>query len=456
MEEFDIAIENGTIVDDGKTCKGTLLIKGEKIASIVDPNATFTAKRTIDATGKYVMPGIIDAHNHPVYADRIDTISKASLAGGVTTTIPYIGAVAAWGGPAGLREAIENFINESNSDSVIDFGVHCTITQNSLEEAKQCIPDLVRMGVVSFKGFTAYRKRGMLLEDEQIITLMCTVRDAGGLMAFHAESGALVDHLEACAMAEGKNSPVDYPPTHPDVTEAEAVFRVMAMARETKTPLYLPHLTNAKSLEVVSMFKKWGMTEVYTETCPHYLTLTDEELGKRGNLAKMSPPLRKSSDIEVLWKALADGDIDVLASDAAGHDIAENEPLFGETFTRPHGTPGVDTVFTVPWDEGVNHRGMDVATLVKSMTEAPAKIFGMYPEKGSLHAGTDADVLIFDPESLYTVPGKLPYMHVDYSLFENRTVKGAPDEVFVRGTSVFKDGEFSVQPGFGKFVEGKR
>lgn len=456
MEQYAIAIVNGTIVDDGTTRKGTVLVNGEKIAAILEPGEPFKAARTLDASGKYVMPGIIDAHNHPVYADRIGNISKASLSGGVTTTIPYIGAVAAWGGPAGLMVAITDFLKEGDADSVIDFGVHCTITRNSLEEARACIPELVGMGVISFKGFTAYRKRGMLLEDEQIIDLMCAVRDAGGLIAFHAESGALVDHLENEAIAQGRTAPTDYPPSHPDISEAEAVCRVLAMAKATGTPLYLPHLTNAKSLEMVRLFRRWGMGELYTETCPHYLALTDEELGPRGNLAKMSPPLRKREDNDALWDALRAGEIDVVASDAAGHEIKKNEPVHADTFSSPHGTPGVDTVFLVPWDEGVNKGKISPAGLVRAMTELPAKIFGMYPRKGCLHPGSDADILIFDPEREYVVPDRLPYMNVDYSLFNARRCKGAPEEVFLRGRSVFKDGEFTVEPGYGRFVPGER
>ena len=456
MEQYDIAIVNGTIVDDGTTRTGIVLVKGEKISEIIDSGTPFKADRTVDASGKFVTPGIIDAHNHPVYADRIGNISRASLAGGVTTTIPYIGAVAAWGGPAGLMDAIRDFITEGNADSVIDFGVHCTITQNSLAEARQCIPDLVKRGVISFKGFTAYRKRGMLLEDEQILDLMCTVRDAGGLIAFHAETGALVDHLEKCAMTAGRTAPSDYPPTHPDITEAEAIFRVLTMARETGTPLYLPHLTNAKSLEVVRLFRHWGIGELYTETCPHYLTLTDEELARRGNLAKMSPPLRKKEDNEALWTALRNNEIDVVASDAAGHATKANEPLHGDTFSSPHGTPGVDTVFLIPWDEGVNKGKIAIPRLVQSMTEAPARIFGMYPRKGSLHPGADADILIFDPDRTHVVQERLPYMNVDYSLFENRRCKGAPEEVFLRGRSVLKNGAFQVEGGYGTFVPGER
>lgn len=333
-------ITNGIVVDAGTMRPLDILISGERVESLLPRGSEVRADRVIDASGRYVLPGIIDAHNHPVYADRIDRLSRAALSGGVTTVIPYIGAVAAWGKQGGLVQAIDDFIREGETGSCIDFGLHCTLTANVMEEADEAIPELVARGVISFKAFTSYRKRGMKLEDDQILHLMELVAREKALLAFHAENDAILEYLEAKAVAEGREHPRDYPATHPNISEAEAIFRVLSLASVAGCNIYLPHVTCKESLEAIRLFRKWGtVPTLFAETCPHYLTLDDSQLALRGNLAKMSPPLRKEADREALWEAIRNGEIQVVASDAAGHATAANEPLFAETFRAPHGAP---------------------------------------------------------------------------------------------------------------------
>ena len=298
-------ITNGIVVDAGTMRPLDILISGERVESLLPRGSEVRADRVIDASGRYVLPGIIDAHNHPVYADRIDRLSRAALSGGVTTVIPYIGAVAAWGKQGGLVQAIDDFIREGETGSCIDFGLHCTLTANVMEEADDAIPELVARGVISFKAFTSYRKRGMKLEDDQILHLMELVAREKALLAFHAENDAILEHLEAKAVAEGREHPRDYPATHPNISEAEAIFRVLSLASVAGCNIYLPHVTCKESLEAIRLFRKWGtVPTLFAETCPHYLTLDDSQLALRGNLAKMSPPLRKEADREALWEAI--------------------------------------------------------------------------------------------------------------------------------------------------------
>ena len=385
-------ITNGIVVDAGTMRPLDILISGERVESLLPRGSEVRADRVIDASGRYVLPGIIDAHNHPVYADRIDRLSRAALSGGVTTVIPYIGAVAAWGKQGGLVQAIDDFIREGETGSCIDFGLHCTLTANVMEEADEAIPELVARGVISFKAFTSYRKRGMKLEDDQILHLMELVAREKALLAFHAENDAILEYLEAKAVAEGREHPRDYPATHPNISEAEAIFRVLSLAN-----IYLPHVTCKESLEAIRLFRKWGtVPTLFAETCPHYLTLDDSQLALRGNLAKMSPPLRKEADREALWEAIRNGEIQVVASDAAGHATAANEPLFAETFRAPHGAPGVDTLFCVTWNEGIAKGRVAIPDLVRLLCENPAKCFGLYPRKGTLLPGSDADVVIVE------------------------------------------------------------
>ena len=410
-------ITNGIVVDAGTMRPLDILISGERVESLLPRGSEVRADRVIDASGRYVLPGIIDAHNHPVYADRIDRLSRAALSGGVTTVIPYIGAVAAWGKQGGLVQAIDDFIREGETGSCIDFGLHCTLTANVMEEADDAIPELVARGVISFKAFTSYRKRGMKLEDDQILHLMELVAREKALLAFHAENDAILEYLEAKAVAEGREHPRDYPATHPNISEAEAIFRVLSLASVAGCNIYLPHVTCKESLEAIRLFRKWGtVPTLFAETCPHYLTLDDSQLALRGNLAKMSPPLRKEADREALWEAIRNGEIQVVASDAAGHATAANEPLFAETFRAPHGAPGVDTLFCVTWNEGIAKGRVAIPDLVRLLCENPAKCFGLYPRKGTLLPGSDADVVIVDPGDGWIIPDRNEHMAVDYSL----------------------------------------
>jgi len=453
-QSADIIITNGMVVSSTAVERKDVVVKAGKILDTPEEATAYEADRVLDAAGKLVLPGLIDAHFHPVYADRIDTLSQAAATGGITTLIPYVGAVAAWGQGGDLVESVQAFIAEGESTSILDFSIHCTFTQNDMAAAEQSIPALIAMGIVSFKGFTAYKKRGMKLEDEDLLKVMGLIADHGGLFAAHCENGPILDLLEDGAVSRGEVKPEHFPPTHPGIAEAEAVFRVLSLAQITGCDIYLPHLSAKESLDVLRLFKAWKRQTIYAETCPHYLLLTDEELKKRGSLAKMSPPLRSPEDVKALWRAVQEGAIDVIGSDAAGHAVASNEPLYDRIFSAPHGIPGLDTLFTVTYDEGVNKGRITLPHLVRMTSENPARIFGLYPRKGCLCAGADADVVIFDPALAHRVPKKNPYTKVDYSLYEGRACLGAPVLVMQRGKVVMADGEVKAAAGQGEYLAG--
>jgi dihydropyrimidinase len=296
----------------------------------------------------------------------------------------------------------------------------------------------------------------MKLEDEELLGIMRLISENNCLFATHCENGPILDALEDAAIARGDVRPEHFPPTHPGISEAEAVFRVLSLARITGCPMYLPHLSAHESLAVVKLFKQWGRQSIYTETCPHYLTLTDEVVKHRGAVAKMSPPLRKQRDLEALWQAVSEGLIDVIGSDAAGHMIAANEPLFDDIFSAPNGIPGLDTMFTLTYDAGVNTGRITLPGLVKITSENPARIFGLYPKKGTLQAGADADLVVFDPSVDWVIGKKNPYTEVDYSLYEGRRCLGAPTLVMQRGKIVMENGEVKATPGQGGYLPGNR
>jgi len=454
-QQADMIVANGMVVSSGSIEPKAVVIKAGKVLETPENADGYEADRVIDANGKFVLPGIIDAHFHPVYADRIDTLSKAAATGGITTLIPYVGAVAAWGQGGDLVDAVKSFIKEGESSSILDFGIHCTFIQKDIAAAHRSIPALIEMGIVSFKGFTAYKKRGMQLEDEELLKIMGLIARHNGLFATHCENGPILDLLEDSAVGRGDVKPEHYPPTHPGISEAEAVFRVLSLAQVSGCRMYLPHLSARESLDVLRLFKSWNRQTIYAETCPHYLVFTDEELKKRGSLAKMSPPLRQQADVDALWRAVQEGAIDVIGSDAAGHAMAANEPLHDDVFSAPHGIPGLDTLFTVTYSEGVNKGRITLPHLVKMTSENPAKIFGLYPQKGTLAEGADADVVIFDPALAHRIPNKNAHTNVDYSMYEGRQCLGAPVMVMQRGRVVMVHGEIKAEHGQGRFLAGK-
>ena len=265
-QQADLIVANGMVVSSRCIAQKDVVIRNGKIVETPENTVAYEADQIIDAAGKYVLPGIIDAHFHPVYADRIDTLSKAAATGGITTLIPYVGAVAAWGQGGDLVDAVRSFIDEGASSSILDFGIHCTFTQNDMATVASSIPALIKMGVVSFKGFTAYKKRGMKLEDEELLEIMGLIAQHNGVFATHCENGPMLDLLEDAAVRRGDTKPEHYPSTHPNISEAEAVFRVLSLAQITGCRMYLPHLSAAESLDVLRLFKKWDRQAIYAET----------------------------------------------------------------------------------------------------------------------------------------------------------------------------------------------
>ena len=452
----DIAIINGTVVNGQAITIADVLIRDGLIGAVVPPGEQHEAGRVIDAAGKLILPGIIDAHLHPVYADRMDTLSRAAAREGITTLIPYIGAVKAWGQSGSLIGAVEDFIAEGEATSLVDFSLHCTLMQDDMADIEETIPLMVERGIVSFKAFMAYAKRGMKLEDSELLRLMSLVAKHGGLMAAHAENGDIIDYMEEKLINQGQQTPEFYPMSHPNLSEAEAVFRLLTLAQTTACPIYVPHISTAETLEVLALFEKWKVVEFYVETCPHYLTLTEEEMAQRGTIAKMAPPLRKQADIDALWNAVADGRIQVIGSDAAGSDIAANKPLQDKVFSAPNGIPGVETIVKMVYQNGVNDGRITLPQLVAQLSENPAKIFGLYPCKGVLQPGSDADLVVFDPTSHYTIGDTHPELKVDYSLYAGSKGKGASILTMQRGKILFEKNSIIAEPGQGKYLPATR
>jgi dihydropyrimidinase len=452
----ELAVINGLVVSSRDISYADVVISGGKVGSVQPCGNIPQGMPAIDAKGAYVLPGIIDAHLHPVYADRIDTLSRAASREGVTTLIPYVGAVKAWGQEGGLVESLDAFIQEGEAMSLIDFSLHCTMMQADMAEAAATVPALIERGITSFKGFMAYAKRGMKLEDRELLDLMSIIAGHGGLFAAHAENGDIIDYMEDFFIAKGQEEPKYYPPSHPNISEAEAVFRLLSLAQVTGCTIYVPHISTAEALEVLKLFKNWGAPRFYTETCPHYLCLDDELMDKYGSLAKMSPPLRKEADARALWDAVSDGRIQVVASDHAGSSAEKNQPQWEHIFNAPNGIPGMEVLLKTMWQQGVNQGRLNLPGLVRVLSENPARIFGLYPQKGALEPGSDADLIIMGGAEAFEVPRQHPDLKVDYSIFEGFKGIGAPRLTMQRGQVIYQDGEITGKAGQGCFLAAKK
>jgi dihydropyrimidinase len=453
QDPCDVQIRGGVLVNSKELRLADVFIRNGVIESCELPESGKKARQVIDAKGKFVLPGIVEAHLHPVYADRLDTLSKAAVYGGITTLIPYIGAVKAWGVEGNLWDAVNYFIDEGTRDSVVDFGLHCSLVGGDMAELENLVPKICARGVRSFKGFMAYKKRGMYLSDRDLLRILSALKDNGGLFCAHAENGDLCDFLEEGFAATGKTGPEYYGPSRPGITEAEAVFRILSFAKVLNCPMYIVHVSTKEAMDVIEMFREWNSAPIFAETCTHYLTLTNEDMLRLGTLAKVSPPLRAKDDVDALWQGIIAGKIDVIGSDTAGHMLKSKEPRFGNVFNAASGLPGQETMFTVTYDEGFNRRGVSLCRLVELMAEKPAKIFGLYPRKGVLQAGSDADVLIFDPTKEHVINATKQHTKTDYSMYENRRVLGAPELVMQRGEVLLENGELKATKGRAKFLE---
>ncbi|MGQ9509240.1 MAG: dihydropyrimidinase [Thermodesulfobacteriota bacterium] len=444
FKKYDLLIKGGWIVTGSKIIKSNLAIKGEKIVEIKREIMPQEANRVIEASGKYVMPGVIDVHVHPVYEDDIEGLSLTAAYGGTTTLIHF-----AYAKPgAKLTETIEKYKEEGLKRSYLDFGIHGTL----FDPASQIheIPKAFDLGVSSFKMFMTYAKLGWMTDDYHLAEAMDLISQYGGLAMVHADNGLVTDYLEDRSLKKGEDQKRVFLKTRPDILEAEGIFRALSIAQIMRCPLYIVHLSTAMGVEVLRQAREKGQ-KVYVETCPQYLTLTDLFLQKWGAPAKIGPPLRTKNDRMALWRAIKEGIIDVIASDHAPKVKRRDDPFF----EAPYGSPQAETMLTVTYDEGISRGRIKLTLLVKLLSENPAKIFGFYPKKGTIQKGSDADIVIFDPKIVHKIHHQSQHSKAPYTLYEGRRCHGKPILVMQRGRILIENGEFSGKPGEGQFLQTK-
>ncbi len=453
---FDTIIKNGAVVTATDTYNADIAISGGKIAAIGKDLAIENASKTIDASGKLVMPGGIDVHTHldmpfggTTSADDFETGTRAAAFGGTTTLIDF--AIQYKGQQ--LRQAFDTWMGKAASKAVCDYAFHCIVTDVSSGQLSE-MNDLVHEGVTSFKLFMAY-PGVFMLDDGSIFKALQTTSQNGGLVCMHAENGSAIDVIVQQALAEGKKAPKYHALTRPTTAEAEATARAIALAEMAGAPIYIVHLSCNDALEKVREARDRGLP-VYAETCPQYLYLSIENFdapGFEGAKYVFTPTLREKWHQEKLWNGLKRDHLQVVSTDHCPFCFKEQKELGKDDFTKiPNGGPGVEHRMSLIYSGGVAGGRFSVNRFVELVSTTPAKLFGLYPRKGTIAVGSDADLVIFNPTRKHTISAKTHHMRVDYSMFEGIQVTGMPDVVLSRGKIVVDGDKFLGRAGQGEFL----
>ncbi len=451
-----ILIKNGTVVTASDTYPGDVYIEGEHI-SMIGVNLDVEADRVIDARGRYVIPGGIDVHTHldmpfggTTSADDFETGTIAAAFGGTTSLVDF--AIQYKG--EHLHDAWETWMGKAQGTAVIDYGFHMIMTDLNDKTEKE-MDSLVREGVTSFKLFMAY-PGVFMLDDASIFKALLRTGENGGTICMHAENGGVIDVLVQRALAKGQTAPKYHALTRPPRAEAEATHRAIALAEIADVPIYIVHLSSSEALEMVTEARDRGLP-AFAETCPQYLFLSYdnyEESGFDGAKYVMSPPLRDKEKQDELWRGIKFNDLQVVSTDHCPFCMKEQKELGKNDFSAiPNGAPGIETRMSLVYDGGVHGGRITMNRFVEITATAPAKIFGMWPERGTIAPGSRADIVIFDPEKELTLRCKTLHMNVDYNPYEGRKVMGSPDVVMSNGEVIIEDGEFVGKVGRGSFIK---
>ncbi len=456
---MSILIRGGTVVTAEGTLAADVLIAGEKIAAVIAREAGLPAGgragQVIDATGKYVIPGGIDAHTHmempfggTFSSDTFETGTKAAAHGGTTTIIDF--AVQAKG--TSLLAALDKWHEKADGNCAVDYGFHMIVSDvndATLKEMEACIG----AGVTSFKMFMAY-PGVFYATDGEILLAMQQASRTGATVMMHAENGIAIDQLVAQALAAGRTAPVHHGLTRPPELEGEATSRAIALAQVAGCPLYIVHLSAAHALEAVAEARDRGQN-VFAETCPQYLYLSLDDLARpdfEGAKFVCSPPLRTPDHSAALWRGLRTNDLAVVSTDHCPFCFKEQKELGRGDFAKiPNGIPGVEHRMDL-LHQGVVAGEITLQRWVETCATTPARMFGLYPRKGTIAPGADADIVVYDPSARQTLSAATHHMNVDYSAYEGMEITGRAEVTISRGRVVVRDGEFAGPPGHGSFL----
>ena len=446
-------IAGGKVVLPTGTQQVDIFVENEKIAAIGKTKNLPKTDNCIDARDKFVLPGLIDMHVH--FVDRfMGTVSlhdfftgtRAAAFGGVTSIIDF--ANQKKGGT--LADAIKRKRSDADGNVAIDYGLHAEVTDPTPAVIKE-VPSLIRSGIPTFKVYTIYE--GMMVDDGAIIDLFEQTGKFGGLVIVHAENNFIAQRLKQKYLSQGKTSAIYHARSKPNVVEAEAIHRIAYLAEFMKAPFYIVHMSTREGCQIIQKCQQRGQV-AFAETCTHYLCLTDNVYKRRNGINFIiSPPLRKKKDLDALWSALAEGSISVVSTDDASFSI-ESKKMGKNRFDKvPNGMAGVELRLPVMFSEGVLKRGLPLERMVQLTSTNPARLFGLYPKKGIIQVGSDADLVILDPQKKVTLGKKTTHMQTDFCSLEGLKVTGYPIMTMSRGNVIVDNGNFVGHKGNGKFLK---
>ena len=456
MNNKTLLIRGGTVVSDTSASQVDLLVEAGRIKAQGVPGSFDgeNVQEVIDASGMLVLPGLIDPHVHfdapfmgSTTVHDFNTGSIAAAYGGITTVISFT----TQNKGESIIEKIEDLNKDAEEQSLIDWSFHGIIL-DAKEKTLAEIPQLIKDGYPTYKCFTTYKHADRMVEDEDILTLLEVTGQNNGMLMVHCEANVILEHNLKRELTR-KNEWINHAKSRPPSAENVAIARILDLMNEEPAPVYIVHTSTRDSMGIILDGINKGLP-IHCETCTHYLVLTDEKLkGEDGFQFICSPPLRKKKDNKVLWKAAANGPIEVVSSDDAGVSTEDRIRLGQGKFEKiPNGMAGIEPRLAVLYSKGVEKGRINLPRLVELTSTNPAKLFGMFPQKGHLGVGADADIVIFDPKPNWELSAATHHMNTDVTPFEGMKMTGKVRSVLCRGEYVIREGELVGKPGHGKLV----
>lgn len=453
----NILIRGGKIVNETGIVQADLLIEGEKVKALGMPDTFIDEKdcQIVDATGKFIFPGLIDPHVHfnspfmgTVTVHNYENGTKAAAFGGITTVIDF--STQPKGGS--LLENLSQKEEEAKGKAYIDWSMNGILLDASPQTLAE-LPELIRLGIPTYKCFTTYKQSDRLMDDESMLKVLEATALHGGMLMVHCENDTVIEYHRQKELESGHFAPIYHARSRPPSAENLAIQRVVDLMRESPARVYIVHTSTAESTRIIQDARLEGLP-LHSETCTHYLTLTEEKLeGPDGQLYICSPPLRKQHDLEALWKALKIGSIEVVSSDDAGVPPEDNWRIGCGRFDRvPSGMAGIEPRLSILYTEGVCKGKISLSQLVAATSTNPARLFGLYPQKGNLNPGADADLVIYDPNGEWIMSAESLHMNTSFCPYEGWRIQGHVESVISRGEFVIEKGKLIAKPGRGQRV----
>lgn len=447
---YDLLFKNGTLATDYGVFKADVGVKDGKIVFLGNFNSlpSEEVREVVDLQGKYLLPGVVDSHCHfgePGMVDREDfgTGTRSAAAGGVTTVVEMPLCFP----PTDNPEHFHLKLALAQEKAVVDFSLWGGLVPYNQEE----IPKLFELGVRAFKAFMCHTQHYPKVTDGELLQGMKMIAELGGLVGVHAENDGIIKYSTARLKELGRTDGKAHAEARPPIAEYEAISRAILLAREAKADLHILHMGITSGARLIQEAKQSGV-QVTVETCPHYLVLTEEDLLRLGPYAKCNPPLRSKKNVEALWEYLFNGTLDMVVSDHAPYTIEAKNKGWQEIFAAPSGIAGVQTALPLLLSEGVHKRGLSLERLVQLLSTNPAKRFQLYPRKGTLQIGSDADLVVVDLEAEWRVKKEDLFYKNPWSPYEGWELKGKVLKTYVRGKKVFESGKILVEPGYGRWI----